>query len=241
MARLTAVLLLACLACAGGAGEAVLTDEIVEAELDGLADDGDPTAPSARYETDDDLWARDSLTTAYSDPPRSHRVSGGVTAEPTDTAMGAPTPARAVARSSSRVVTGLRVERAGRFRFQLAVDLTDVEVSGAGRAVAAARAVVRRDDGTLVPNGEAVTLVLEVRSDGRVIVDDDESNPDLLAPNFTYARTVAGPRGGLQLDPGRYHLTLELALDAEAPARAGAGQLARIGQGTAAVRVGSGS
>jgi hypothetical protein len=226
--------LVAGLAC-GGAGVATWTDRITEVRLAGLADDGDPTAPSVRYETHDDLWARDSLTTAHSDPPRPDRVSGGVTAEPADTTPGAPTASRAVARSSNLVVAGLQVERAGRFQFDLRVDLTDVEVSGAGRAVAAARAVVQGEDGSPVPNGEVVTLMLEIGPDGRVIIDDDDTDPDLLAPNFSYTRTVTGPRGGLPLDPGRYRLALELALDAEAPARAGAGQLARIGQGAATV------
>ncbi|MFW5946956.1 MAG: hypothetical protein ACOCUW_00575 [Gemmatimonadota bacterium] len=225
------------------------------AQVEGLADDGSPGTSPARFGPDEEPWAQDSLTSAYSDPPQSGRVSGGVAAEPVDTAAAGAAAAAALAeaRTRHRVVMPLDVGRGGRFEFTLRLDLHDVEVIGDGRATAAVRAVVIGDEGSGAGEagpgaGEADAgpqsvvaevgpLVLELRPEGRVIIDGDEASPDVLDPNFRYGRTYTGPPGGLALDAGRYHLRLELALSAEAPLRSGPGELARLGQAVATVRL----
>ncbi len=218
-------------------GEASLTGEVVERSVAGSADDAGEATPPARYDSVDDAWAADSLTTAYSDPPRYDRVSGGVAAEPADTGTGGLAGSPATARSTSRVASVLDVAHTGTFRFDLGIELRDLELAGGGSLIAGARAFLEDAEGARIPMGDIAATTLEVRPDGSVIIDEDDLNPGEVEANYAFTRTVTGPPGGIRLERGRYRVVLELTLRATAPARSGPGQLARIGQGMATIRL----
>ena len=203
----------------------------IETEVRGMADDGDPTTPPATYEGDSaGQWARDSLTTAYSDPPLPGRLSGGVAAEPGDTALATDAPRYAVARSLSRVVVPLEVTAAGRVDLRIVVELFDVQLSGSGSPVVEIASLIAREDGSPVQGGEVARVTLRVSPDGIVIVDGVAGEGETLEPNGSYSRTIQGLSNDLRLEPGRYRVEVAMALEATAPGGSGPFHFARIGQ-----------
>lgn len=224
-------------ACDRGA-DVWLVGTAVESSASGLADDGSSATPAETYGADPgDLWAEDSLTTAYSDPPRPGRLAGGVAAQPSDTVPVAGAPAYATARSVSRVAVPLEVRSGGRVELELALRLSDVEIAGAGVPRVRVAGTLATESGEPLPGGDLGGMVLEIGPNGEVLVDGMPDDPDQLLPDGSYDRTVRGPVGALRLDTGEYRVVLELALDATAPASSGGYQLARIGQATATLRV----
>ena len=210
----------------------------IEAEARGMADDADPATPPATYEDAGAAqWARDSLTTAYSDTPRPGRLSGGVAAEPGDTALLLDAPEYAVARSFSRVVVPLEVRASGRIGLEIVVELFDVQLSGSGSPVVEVAALLAREDGTPVPGGEIARLTLGVRPDGVVLIDGMAEEGESLEPNGRYSRTIHGPPSDLRLEPGRYRVDVSMALEATAPGGSGHFHFARIGQARTTLQV----
>lgn len=223
------------LAC-GGVGEGELTGEVASAELEGFAHAGDPELTPATFGGAGVGWAEDGATLAYLHPPTSGRVAGGVRAEAADTVAG-DEPGEAEARADARVTSVLEVRRGGRLRFQVDVELYDVELANEGTAWAAVRAAVRDGSGDPVPDGQITELVLELRPDGTVVADGVEADADVLDPVGAYRTTLTGPAGGVRLAAGRYLVDLELVLLATAPLRSGPNQVAAIGDGAATIRV----
>jgi hypothetical protein len=220
----------------GGVGEAALTGVVVAAEAQGLAYGGDPDIEPVTYAGGGEGWAEDGATQAYSNPPASGRVSGGVRAEAADTIPG-DEPGETEARSEARVTWALEVTRAGRFHFQVVVELREVELANEGSAWAAVRASVRDEAGDPVLGGGITEAVFELRPDGAVVPDGVDADADVLDPVGAYRTTLTGPAGGVRLAAGRYLVDLELVLLATAPLRAGPNQVAAIGDGAATIRV----
>ncbi len=238
LVRLTPALLLPLLAC--GDAEIWLEGRTLAFHAEGLADDAAPATPPERYAAADagigELWAQDSLTAAYTDPPRPGRLSGGVSAEPADTATGE-RPEYATARSRSRITVPMQVRRGGRVELEILLELFDIELSNAGVPRVGVSGEIMTDDGRPVPGGDLGTLQLEILPDGTVILDDLADRTAGLDARGRFGRVLRGPVGGVELDAGRYRVTIELGLEATAPARSGPGQLARIGQARATLRV----
>ncbi len=203
----------------------------------GTADDASPAHPAASYTLDSrELWAADSLTSAYSEPPRAGRLAGGVAAQPVDTATGLDV-RYATARSVSRVVFPMEVRKAGRVELQIDLALADVEIGGTGLPRVETSGAILDQDGAPVPGGDIGTLTLEIRGDGAVVIDQFPDATDALQANGRYTRTLSGPLGGVRLARGRYQVGMDLWLEASAATASGPYQLARIGQATATLRV----
>lgn len=235
----TLLVFLPLLACAGGA-DIWLEGRTLDFQADGWADDASPATSAAEYQADasasDDLWAQDSLTTAYSDPPRPGRLSGGVSAEPTDTVR-ADVPVYATARSHSQVTVPMEVRRGGRVELEILLELSDVELSNAGVPRVAVSGAIEAADGGPVAGGDLGVLQLEILPDGTIVLGDLGDETAMLDVPGRFSRVLRGPVGGVELASGRYRVTMELSLEATAPARSGPGQLARIGQARATLRV----
>jgi hypothetical protein len=195
------------------------------------------TPPDSFGPGDRDLWAQDSLTTAYADPPRPGRLAGGVAAQPSDTVPEAGPPPHATARSLSRLVVPMEVRRTGRVRLEVVLRLSDVEIAGAGVPRVQVAAAILDGEGERLPGGEIGSLVLEIGPNGEVLVEPFQDDPDRLLPNGSYERVLSGPVRPLRLGTGGYGVRVDLSLEATAPAGSGGYQLARIGQASAVLRV----
>ncbi len=223
-------------ACARSA-DIWLEGRTTSATARGSADDASPSrAPASYGPGDPELWAADSLTSAYSEEPRPGRLAGGVAAEPVDTAAG-PDVRYATARSLSRVVFPMEVRAAGKVELQIDLTLADVEIGGAGLPRAEVSGTILGDDGSPVPGGDIGALTIEIRPDGAVLIDQFPDATDALQPNGRYSRTLSGPIGGVRLERGRYRVGMELVLEATAATSSGPYQLARIGRAAATLRV----
>jgi hypothetical protein len=198
---------------------ASINNVIISSAQSGSADDGDPATPPDSYNGPAKMSATDAATTAASNAPLFDTVGGNEHAIPA-----AASRADAVAKSNNKVVTEFVVNNQGAFTSDLNLDLQNVKVTGKGHIDVAIRANVLDKNGVALPGGGTIASHdLEIKPDPnpqakpQVIIDRDADNPEHVAANNSYVRKLSAPNGGLQLQPDKYRIELELRLYGFAP------------------------
>lgn len=205
--------------------DAEIVDNILSTQLTGSADDGDTTTPSDSYgPAGNDMDAEDSKTKASSTAPAYNIVTGKVTAETLN--PGGQTIIEDEARASSfnKVVSPLKVNKAGSFTFDIDLDVRDITLVGEGKVTITVQASVLNNNGVAVQNGGIANVTFEARNNqagtAEIIIANDSANPDSLQNN-DYTKTLSGPNGGVQLGKGDFRLELDLRIIATAPTAQG--------------------
>jgi predicted nucleic acid-binding Zn-ribbon protein len=205
--------------------DAEIVDNIISTQILGSADDGDSENPRDDYRGPADLDAEDRLTKASSVQPKFNEVAGSAEAEPRDPAANTVVGDEAVAKSFNKVVSELRVRKNGNYTFNIDLDVNNVQLRHDGTVTIQVAAAVLNSQGVSVPNGGITNITFEFKRNAAgatdVIIAGDTANPDSTQANGDYNKTLSGPSGGINLQPGIYRLEFDLRITARAPVQIG--------------------
>lgn len=247
------VLLLMLLAsCQHGGNQGAAVNQVKLAQLDGLADNGDPVQPPSRY-PNPALNAADGATTASSQAAQPFRVAGAAKAVPgaglaaavaaakaQAEREGDPDPIlpRAVAISNNKVQTSFRVARAGNVQIQINLQVNRLIVNGDADATFQFLAFVTDAAGNIVRASTFNPFFQASPIPGQPnrlrLRTNLQPNPGAagIANNNRFNTQIASPR--FNLNPGVYCVHLEMNL--RSTAGVGGSADIQLSTATAAVR-----
>jgi len=205
-----------------------LTNDIVSTQILGNANDGDSSSPPANYvPNSDSKQAIDGETTAHGLSHSYNQLSGSASAKNGNPGAATVNEDEAVTNSFNKVVSVLKVHRAGAYRFKSNLSFQNLNLNGRGTVIISVVANLLDSNGVSVANGQLLNIRYEASLDaaGKMKLSIEQTaqqqNAQLVdiatSGNYTDAERYGPSANDLQIPVGEYRVEFDLRIQAKAP------------------------